>query len=147
MNDRRQFLGKITIWSSIVGALLAFSGAFTMLIPRIRHNRKKIKINKASDYPIGKYSFIPEAKVFIYRERKGIRVVSAICTHLGCTLTHFENEFRCPCHGSCYDHQGKVLVGPAPDNLTWFELSQNLDGTLTVHKDKKVDSQYLFSKL
>jgi cytochrome b6-f complex iron-sulfur subunit len=147
MNTRRQFIAKIALWSSLSSALLAFLGSFTMLIPRIRYNRKKIKINQASAYPIGKYSFIPEAKVFIYRERKGIKVVSAICTHLGCTLTHFENEFRCPCHGSCYDHRGHVLAGPAQANLTWYEISQNWDGTLNVHKDKKVDDQYIFSKL
>jgi cytochrome b6-f complex iron-sulfur subunit len=147
MNTRRQFLSKIALWSSFSSALLAFFGAFTMLIPRIRYNNKKIKINRASDYPIGKYSFIPEAKVFIYRERKGIRVVSAICTHLGCTLTQFESEFRCPCHGSCYDRMGKVLVGPAPKNLAWFKISQNRDGTLTIHKDQKVDAQYLYSIL
>ncbi len=38
------------------------------------------------------------------------------CTHLGCTFPWNENDaqFQCPCHGSRYDAEGKVLRGPAP---------------------------------
>jgi cytochrome b6-f complex iron-sulfur subunit len=38
------------------------------------------------------------------------------CTHLGCTFPWNENDqqFQCPCHGSLYDEQGRVVRGPAP---------------------------------
>jgi cytochrome b6-f complex iron-sulfur subunit len=38
------------------------------------------------------------------------------CTHLGCTFpwNANENQFQCPCHGSLYDAEGRVLRGPAP---------------------------------
>lgn len=38
------------------------------------------------------------------------------CTHLGCTFPWNSNErqFQCPCHGSRYDEEGRVLRGPAP---------------------------------
>ena len=38
------------------------------------------------------------------------------CTHLGCTFpwNPHENQFQCPCHGSRYDHDGRVVRGPAP---------------------------------
>ena len=38
------------------------------------------------------------------------------CTHLGCTFPWNSNEaqFQCPCHGSRYDAEGRVLRGPAP---------------------------------
>ncbi|AFY37052.1 Cytochrome b6-f complex iron-sulfur subunit [[Leptolyngbya] sp. PCC 7376] len=38
------------------------------------------------------------------------------CTHLGCTFPWNENDaqFQCPCHGSRYDSEGRVVRGPAP---------------------------------
>ncbi|MDP9053735.1 MAG: ubiquinol-cytochrome c reductase iron-sulfur subunit, partial [Acidobacteriota bacterium] len=41
------------------------------------------------------------------------------CTHLGCAY-HWEMEsgkFMCPCHGSYFSIDGKVLDGPAPRPL------------------------------
>ncbi len=41
--------------------------------------------------------------------------IRPICTHLGCTVTWQadRNHFVCPCHGSQYDAQGRVVHGPA----------------------------------
>ncbi|NJL02135.1 MAG: cytochrome b6-f complex iron-sulfur subunit [Spirulinaceae cyanobacterium RM2_2_10] len=38
------------------------------------------------------------------------------CTHLGCTFpwNPMDQQFQCPCHGSLYDPDGKVVRGPAP---------------------------------
>lgn len=38
------------------------------------------------------------------------------CTHLGCTFpwNPNDNQFQCPCHGSRYDPDGRVVRGPAP---------------------------------
>lgn len=38
------------------------------------------------------------------------------CTHLGCTFpwNPNDNQFQCPCHGSRYDADGRVIRGPAP---------------------------------
>lgn len=45
--------------------------------------------------------------------------LNAICTHLGCVVpwNASENKFMCPCHGSQYNSQGKVVRGPAPLSL------------------------------
>merc|ERR1711871_642152 len=45
--------------------------------------------------------------------------INAVCTHLGCTVpwNAAENKFMCPCHGSQYNNQGKVVRGPAPLSL------------------------------
>jgi nitrite reductase/ring-hydroxylating ferredoxin subunit len=42
--------------------------------------------------------------------------INAVCTHLGCVVpwNSAENKFICPCHGSQYNNQGKVVRGPAP---------------------------------
>ena len=48
-----------------------------------------------------------------------VTVYSPICPHLGCEYiwnaqTH---HFECPCHGSFFSTNGKVLGGPAPRSL------------------------------
>jgi cytochrome b6-f complex iron-sulfur subunit len=45
--------------------------------------------------------------------------VNAVCTHLGCVVPWVgaENKFKCPCHGSQYNAQGKMIRGPAPLSL------------------------------
>ncbi|UZQ55371.1 cytochrome b6-f complex iron-sulfur subunit [Trichothermofontia sichuanensis B231] len=45
--------------------------------------------------------------------------LNAICTHLGCVVpwNASENKFICPCHGSQYNSEGKVVRGPAPLSL------------------------------
>ncbi|KAE8660926.1 Cytochrome b6-f complex iron-sulfur subunit [Hibiscus syriacus] len=44
---------------------------------------------------------------------------NAVCTHLGCVVpfNQAENKFICPCHGSQYNDQGRVVRGPAPLSL------------------------------
>jgi nitrite reductase/ring-hydroxylating ferredoxin subunit len=55
-------------------------------------------------------------KVGVYRDDAGgLHAVSLRCTHLGC-LTKWndaERSWDCPCHGSRFDPDGNVLVGPA----------------------------------
>eukprot|EP00249_Psilotum_nudum_P006339 c19651_g1_i1 orf=1227-1961(-) len=45
--------------------------------------------------------------------------INAVCTHLGCVVpwNPAEGKFICPCHGSQYNNQGKVVRGPAPLSL------------------------------
>jgi glycine/D-amino acid oxidase-like deaminating enzyme/nitrite reductase/ring-hydroxylating ferredoxin subunit len=55
-----------------------------------------------------------------YRDDAGrLHAVSARCTHLGCTVAFNEAEktWDCPCHGSRFDVNGRVLHGPAVRDL------------------------------
>jgi len=47
-------------------------------------------------------------------------VFMAVCTHLGCVPVIDQGSYAayfCPCHGSHYDHSGRIRKGPAPLNL------------------------------
>ena len=60
-------------------------------------------------------------KVAVYRDEQGdIQKFSAKCPHLGCVVqwNGGEKTWDCPCHGSRFTAQGKVINGPAASDLT-----------------------------
>ncbi|MDO8512960.1 MAG: FAD-dependent oxidoreductase [bacterium] len=59
-------------------------------------------------------------KLAIYRDEVGkIHAISAVCTHMGCTVgwNNTEKTWDCPCHGSRFTKDGVVIHGPAIKNL------------------------------
>jgi Rieske Fe-S protein len=59
-------------------------------------------------------------------------VLSPICTHLQCTVNVESAQLRCPCHGSTFDLEGKVLRGPAMQPLRRFPATVTKDGELVI---------------
>lgn len=58
--------------------------------------------------------------VAAYRDDAGeLHKVSAICTHLRCVVAWnpAERTWDCPCHGSRFDFDGRVIQGPAVHDL------------------------------
>ncbi len=52
-------------------------------------------------------------------EQGGLHAVSRVCTHIGCVVqwNNAEQSWDCPCHGSRFDTEGRVLHGPAVKDL------------------------------
>jgi Rieske Fe-S protein len=74
------------------------------------------------DVPAGEARVVREGlgKTGVYRDDAGgVHAVSLRCTHLGCLLRFnaAETSWDCPCHGSRFDVDGRVLEGPAVDPL------------------------------
>lgn len=80
--------------------------------------------------------FYPSQKVFIETESGKVRVQTAVCTHLGCTVHMVETGYQCPCHGSTYDRHGRNTGGPAPLPLVYFNVFKGASGELMVDKNK-----------
>jgi glycine/D-amino acid oxidase-like deaminating enzyme/nitrite reductase/ring-hydroxylating ferredoxin subunit len=60
------------------------------------------------------------SKVAAYRDERGrLHEHSAVCTHLGCIVqwNASERTWDCPCHGSRFSCEGKVINGPANRDL------------------------------
>jgi glycine/D-amino acid oxidase-like deaminating enzyme/nitrite reductase/ring-hydroxylating ferredoxin subunit len=59
-------------------------------------------------------------KVAVYRDERGdFHERSAVCRHLGC-IVHWndsEKTWDCPCHGSRFDCDGRVVNGPSNGDL------------------------------
>ena len=55
-------------------------------------------------------------RVGVYRDRQGnLHLVNTTCTHMGCELNwnSAEESWDCPCHGSRFTYEGKIISGPA----------------------------------
>ena len=64
-------------------------------------------------------------KLAAYKDEWGeLFVFSATCPHLGCVVQWNADEktFDCPCHGSRFTKEGKVINGPAISNLKSIEI-------------------------
>jgi len=81
-------------------------------------------------------TFMPSQKVFIQTDSGKVRVQTAVCTHLGCTVNMVETGYLCPCHGSTYDRVGRNISGPAPRPLVFFDVFKGASGDLMVDKSK-----------
>jgi Rieske Fe-S protein len=62
----------------------------------------------------------------------GYAAVSPICTHQGCTVDIAGPRLVCPCHGSTYDREGRVLRGPAESALRRFPVRAGAGGEILV---------------
>jgi cytochrome b6-f complex iron-sulfur subunit len=72
-------------------------------------------------------------KVFKFGSKPGLlvrtvdgtyRAVSAVCTHLNCTVQYREDlhQIWCACHNGLYDVEGRNVSGPPPRPLEVFEV-------------------------
>jgi cytochrome b6-f complex iron-sulfur subunit len=57
--------------------------------------------------------------------------ISPVCGPEECKVALEKNLFRCPCDGSTYDLDGKVVSGPAEKPLRAFR-TQNLDTSVRI---------------
>ena len=148
-----------------IGSGLAALGAQTVasmrsLVPNVSYDSPTtVKLGMPNDFPDG-LKFLPDERLFVFREGNTFHAVSAVCTHLGCTvraealsqpevatiegqslrLTH---RFLCPCHGSKYTGDGSNVSGPAPKPLAWYHLSVSPDdGQLVVDLARTVERDF-----
>lgn len=79
-----------------------------------------IPAEKLTDLPEGHGGVLltEKGKLGVYRESKDkYHFVDVRCPHLGCQLewNPDEKSWECPCHGSRFDHTGKLISNPAMD--------------------------------
>ena len=80
------------------------------------------QVGDVSDIPRGEGRVIRRGlqKIAAYRDDSGtLHECSAVCTHLKCIVgwNSAEKSWDCPCHGSRFDAKGKVIAGPAVEDL------------------------------
>jgi len=65
-----------------------------------------------------------EDPIYVLATGAAFVAVSPICTHRGCTVDVHGERLVCPCHGSTYDREGKVLKGPAQRPLARYPVER-----------------------
>ncbi len=158
--DRREFLLRLGTTAGV--AAIGYQGvaAVRSLVPNVSYDAPTtVKVGLPAEFPEG-LKFLPDLRLFVFREGNVFHAISAVCTHLGCTVraealsqvevrkvggTEFRltHRFSCPCHGSRYEGDGRNVAGPAPRPLTWYQLSiAPDDGQLVVDLVKPVDHSF-----
>lgn len=141
--SRRGFLQLTLGWAAgAFAAIAASAGTLRFLIPNVLFEPSQLfKAGRPDDYADGSVTFLDEERVFLVRQGNTFRCLSAVCTHLGCTVNRTEKGYHCPCHGSVFDDQGTVKSGPAPRGLEWFLVTLSKDNRLLVDKSQRVNAE------
>ena len=148
---RRALVAFVNTVVGLIGAALAaLLGAFALRPATAQAGGRWLRAGKTEDLtpdvPVARVLSVPRVDGW-YRERarqtvfivwdgaRGVRAMSATCTHLGCQV-HWDDadeRFRCPCHGGAYDASGQVLGGPPPRRLDVVEARLDpADGSVLV---------------
>jgi nitrite reductase/ring-hydroxylating ferredoxin subunit len=125
-------LGLGTFLASLAGTLAA--GVRFVFPKALDEPPSRFKAPAPETFTEGSVFAVEEHKAFILRDEQGVSAMSAVCTHLGCTVKYMDSqrEFHCPCHGSKFDHDGKNIAGPAPRPLPRLDAAVARDGRLEV---------------
>jgi menaquinol-cytochrome c reductase iron-sulfur subunit len=137
---RRDFLLTLGAGAGAAAIAAQAGAAIRSLVPNLTYEPPTtVKVGPPLSFRDG-LTFLPGERVFIVRDGRSFHAISAICTHLGCTVraealpdlvTH---RFVCSCHGSRYSGDGANVSGPAPRPLAWYRLSlASDDGQLVAH--------------
>lgn len=129
---RRRF-----IWTAVGGFLAAnFLMFLRFFFPRtLFEPSTRFRIGFPSEFGLGvDERFKQSHRIWVVRSPDKLFVVFAKCTHLGCTPNWLEAEhkFKCPCHGSGYDMEGRNFEGPAPRPMDRAHVEVDAEGQIVV---------------
>jgi cytochrome b6-f complex iron-sulfur subunit len=141
-HSRRSFLARLPVLLALTAGILAAFSLLRQAVPRLSKATRLIKIGNINRFPVNRFTYLEDGKLFVYRDHEGISAVSAICTHLGCVVEKSDEGFLCPCHGSCYNDAGEVVSGAASKDLSWFMVTKAADGQLVIDLTRRVSPDY-----
>ncbi len=96
--------------------------------------RGAVVVGFPDEIPVGTVRVVTAARAFVGHTEEGFFALSMVCPHLGCVLRWLPDErrFHCPCHGSQFELDGRVLNGPARTDLRVLELGEDGQGRLLI---------------
>ena len=145
--SRRDFFVRMGVGACAVAAVGSGIVTLDYLKPKVLFEPSTSFVaGSPLDYTDGTVRFNKEKKAYVIGAPGGVYALSAVCTHLGC-ITRYrsdEREIACPCHGSRFDLEGKVVHGPAPLPLPWLDVTQDAVGNLVVDTGIVISSGKVF---
>ena len=156
IGTRRTFFGWVTAAiSTFIGIALTIPIIGFVISPAFRRQKKEwVPVGNFDDLPIGEPKDLQYTETVkdgwlqthstkgiwaIKHNDEQVTVFSPICPHLGCGYRwdSQDRQFKCPCHGSIYDIDGKVKGGPAPRPLDTLPARVENGQLLVIYKEYK----------
>ena len=139
---RRTFLDVLIATSgAALGALVLYPVARYLVPPKAPEAAtRRVVAAKKDEVPPGGFKIFPfggEPGILIRSRNGEYRALSAVCTHLGCTvqLRPDGQSIWCACHNGLYDLEGRNLSGPPPRPLESYVVHV-VGGDVVVEKAK-----------
>jgi len=145
--DRREFIKRSALTTAVVaaGTSLANRNAWAQddkeqtywiaELGKVKDLNEKEPVLVKAQFKDEEGTVVAEEKIFVRWEKINQNtgrwvVLSAICQHLKCKVdfSSEEKKFICPCHGSQYDLEGKVLKRPTKKPLPDYSDMVEEDG-------------------
>ena len=127
--DRRDFLVKLGIGAGVVGIGVQAAASVRSLLPNVSYDAPTtVKLGLPDEFPDG-LKFLPEQRLFVFREGKVFHAVSAVCTHLEYIVQYRDDtkQIWCACHNGQYNLSGKNIGGPPPRPLEEYKVNTRGD--------------------
>ncbi len=142
--SRRRFVAVAGAAGVVAGGVGLLATLLRSVIPEVLYEPpRRFPVGRPAEFPPGSVTFVAERRLFVFNTAAGFYAVSAVCTHLGCNVTHQEAKgFACPCHGSAFDEEGRVRKGPAAWPLPRFAMSLSRRGELVVDTRRTVEPDF-----
>jgi Rieske Fe-S protein len=128
---RREFVATCTVCC----ASLLLTGCASLVTHPVPVSGGRVRLSLAGfpdlARPDGAIRILPDGMTdpiyVLARADDQFGALSPICTHRGCTVDVQGDRLVCPCHGSTYDRDGRVLKGPAQRALTRYPVTRSGD--------------------
>ena len=135
---RRNLLWKSVVAGTGLGLFATVLAWAKSLSPKVLYEPPtKRRLGPPDRFPEGR-TYLSDERIFVLRKGNAYRAISAVCTHLGCTVGEGEaGGYHCPCHGSRFSETGSNDAGPAPRPLPWHPLTLT-GGALVVDLEGEV---------
>jgi glycine/D-amino acid oxidase-like deaminating enzyme/nitrite reductase/ring-hydroxylating ferredoxin subunit len=127
---RDLILGRVNPWTTLydpsrktLGAIKDFTQENANVVAQYADWVTGGEVASVADVRIGSGAVMRRGlkKIAVYRDTAGlIHQFNAACPHLGCVVRWNDTEktWDCPCHGSRFEAQGRVVNGPANIGLS-----------------------------
>lgn len=128
-SSRRGFVllaGRATVAGCLAGSGALMSGCGLRYIPNTRQGNL-LAIRKV-DFEQNRCAAVKESffadPIYVCEQSEGVySAVELVCTHKGCGLDPVGDRIVCPCHGSEFALDGKVLKKPARFDLKRYSVT------------------------
>lgn len=127
--QRRNFLDwLLKSFVAALGAFVAYPVARYLVPPKMPEAAtRRVVAAKKDELAPGSFKTFPfgnQPGILIRKQNGEYTALSAVCTHLGCTVQYRpgENVIWCACHNGMYSLEGANISGPPPRPLERYDV-------------------------